>query len=83
LALGLPVVATSVGGVPEMVTPGVEGLLVAPRDPAALADALISLACDPTRRAAMASAARKRAERYDIGPAVRRMEGIYRDVVAR
>jgi glycosyltransferase involved in cell wall biosynthesis len=80
-ALGLPVVATAVGGVPEMVTHGVEGLLVAPRDPDALATALVQVACDPTARAAMGEAASRRADRYDVTNAVRRMEAIYRDVV--
>jgi glycosyltransferase involved in cell wall biosynthesis len=82
-ALGLPVVATAVGGVPEMVTGGVEGLLVPPRDPDALADALISVACDPTARRAMGEAASRRAERYDVTSAVQRMEAIYREVVTR
>jgi len=83
LALGLPIVATSVGGVPEMVTDGREALLVPPRDPDALAAALTTIVCDPVRRAAMASAASERAAHYDIGVAVARMEQIYRDVVAR
>jgi glycosyltransferase involved in cell wall biosynthesis len=46
MSAGLPVVATAVGGVPEAVEDGVTGLLVPPRDAAALADALVSLADD-------------------------------------
>lgn len=57
-----PVVATSVGGVPEVVADGVTGLLVAPRDPAALAAALIRLLGDATLRRAMGRSGRERVE---------------------
>jgi glycosyltransferase involved in cell wall biosynthesis len=82
-ALGLPVVATAVGGVPEMVTSGVEGLLVSPRDPVALADALATLVGDAGRRDEMGKAAARRAQCYDIRNAVRRIETVYRQLVAK
>jgi Glycosyltransferase len=47
MAAGVPVVASGVGGVPELVDDGVEGLLVAPGDPEALADAMLRLVRDP------------------------------------
>ena len=47
MAAGLPVVATRVGGLPELVAPGETGWLVPPRDPAALAAALSQLLADP------------------------------------
>ncbi|HEY6865919.1 MAG TPA: glycosyltransferase [Candidatus Eisenbacteria bacterium] len=51
-ALGVPVVATAVGGVPDAVEDGVTGRLVAPRDPGALAGAILdALADEPARRA--------------------------------
>lgn len=53
MAMGKPVVATQVGGNPELVQPGVTGLLVPPRDPGALARAVVSLLEDPTRSQAM------------------------------
>jgi glycosyltransferase involved in cell wall biosynthesis len=83
LAVGLPIVATAVGGIPEAVREGVEGLLVPPREPQLLADAIETLVRDPSRRRAMGKAAAERGRRYDIAEAVRRTEQIYRDVVAR
>ncbi len=78
LALGVPVVATSVGGVPEAITDGVEGRLVAPGIPALLAEALVSVAMNADMRCQMAVAAASRGEMFDIGRAVQRTESIYR-----
>jgi glycosyltransferase involved in cell wall biosynthesis len=52
-ACGLPVVATRVGAIPEMVSDGVNGLLVPPRDPRALRAALESLLRNPELRSEM------------------------------
>jgi glycosyltransferase involved in cell wall biosynthesis len=81
LALGLPVVATSVGGVPSAVTDGLEGLLVPPGSPEALAGAIARLTRDPALRHEMAEAARRRGDDFDIARAVRRVEAVYRQVV--
>ncbi len=56
MALGTPVVATSCGGVPEIVKPGETGALVPPRDPDALAHAILRALDDPGRTAEMAVA---------------------------
>lgn len=58
---GLPVVASDLPGTREQVLPGVTGLLVPPRDPAALAAALAALAGDSPLRAALGEAGRQRA----------------------
>jgi glycosyltransferase involved in cell wall biosynthesis len=58
---GRAVVASAVGGLPEIVEDGVTGLLVPPADPAALGDALATLLADPARVAAMGEAGRARA----------------------
>ncbi|MCC7172501.1 MAG: glycosyltransferase family 4 protein [Planctomycetes bacterium] len=59
LAMGRPVVATAVDGNPELVRPGVTGLLVPPRDPGAMADAIAQLVQDRDRAATMARAGRE------------------------
>ena len=61
-ACGRPIVATDVSGCREVVHHGGNGLLIPVRDPRALADAILSLAGDPARRAAMGAEGRRRAE---------------------
>lgn len=61
MASGTPVVSTEIGGIPFEVTPDV-GVLVAPRDPAAIAAAASALLADPARMARMGAAARERVE---------------------
>ena len=56
MACGKPVVATNVGGIPEVVADGETGILVPPRDPAALAEALRKLLADPALRQRMGAA---------------------------
>jgi hypothetical protein len=63
MATGLPVILTNVGGAGEIVTDGVDGYSVAPRDDAALAQRLEQLISDPMRAIAMGEAARQTAER--------------------
>jgi glycosyltransferase involved in cell wall biosynthesis len=62
-ACGLPVVGTGLGGVPELIAPGVDGAIVPPNDPAALGEALRGLAADPARAHAMGGAGRAKVER--------------------
>ena len=65
LACGVPVIATAVGGIPEQLDDGVTGVLVPPRDPAALARAVDALLADGPRRSDMAAAAHRAAsERF-------------------
>ena len=77
LAVGLPVVATAVGGVAEQMHDGVDALLVPPGDPAALADALQRVVQDPQLRARLAAAAAARAPEFDIARTVVVLEAAY------
>lgn len=83
LALGLPVVATNVGGVAELVTDSVDAVLVPPRRPDLLAAALLALVRDPDRRDEMAKHARARGDTLDAATTVATIEGVYRELVAR
>jgi glycosyltransferase involved in cell wall biosynthesis len=78
MAAGLPLVATEVGGVPDVVTDGETGLLVPPRDPSALAKAIERLAADPELRAAMGAAGRRVAARLSVEECAARHEAAYR-----
>jgi glycosyltransferase involved in cell wall biosynthesis len=82
MAMGLPVVATWVGGIPSMVASGAEGLLVPPSDPEALARAMGEVASAPDGRSAMAAAARTGSQRYDIRRAVARQTEVYEALAA-
>lgn len=67
MACGLPVVSTSISGIPELVESGRTGFLVPPADAVALADALEALAADPGLRARMGRAGRERVVRdFDL-----------------
>jgi glycosyltransferase involved in cell wall biosynthesis len=62
MANGVPVVATDLGGTPELVRPGVDGELVPADQPAKTAEAIASLLADPDRALLMGQAGRKRIE---------------------
>lgn len=81
---GLPVVGTSLGGVPELITPGADGEIVPANDPEALAAVLAPLAADPDRAFEMGRAGRVKAER-DYGPDLHmeRLDGIYAEAARR
>ncbi|HEY0737130.1 MAG TPA: glycosyltransferase [Herpetosiphonaceae bacterium] len=80
-ACGLPVVASNVGGLPEVVCDGETGLLVPPEQPQALAEALLALIGDPQRRTRMGAAGREWVRaRYDWQTNVDQMLEVYRQV---
>jgi glycosyltransferase involved in cell wall biosynthesis len=76
-ALGVPTVATRVGGLADHIEQGVSGLLVDPEDPAALAAALVAVIQDPDVRRRLAEGALRGAGRFDAAAAVRRQESVY------
>ncbi len=77
MAAGRPVVASRVGGIVDMVRPGVEGLLVEPEDPEALAAAIAELLRHPDRAARMGEAAARRAQTYDWARVLPGYERLY------
>ena len=81
MAMGLPIVSTNVGGMPEAIETGVHGLLVPARDPVALAEAVERLAADPNLRRAMGAqgSARVRKE-HDPDTYFERLQDVYREV---
>lgn len=74
----LPIVATRVGGIPDLLETGREGVLIEPGTPVELATAIEGLVADPARAAHLGAAARSRQQaRFEIGVTVREVERIY------
>jgi len=83
MAAGLPVVATNVGGNSQVVREGETGLLVAPRDPAALAAAICRLSTDAGLRSRMGAAGRERVEQhFSLRTTTRRYLAVYERLLA-
>lgn len=82
MAAGIPVVASDIPGFRTVLDDGVQGLLVRPRHPQALASAIIDLLCDPERRTQMGQAGRAKAANYDWSRVARQVLDFYERVVA-
>jgi glycosyltransferase involved in cell wall biosynthesis len=82
MALGRATIATNVGGIPDVISTGLEGVLVPPASAPQLAEQIISLLDDPSKRARMGAAGRVRASDFDIRRAIHRMEDIYEELLA-
>ena len=81
MAAARPIVATAVGGVPDLIEDGVHGLLVSPGDSHEVSEAVASLLEQPERGRRMGEAARERQRReFDIDVIVRRLEDLYVDL---
>jgi glycosyltransferase involved in cell wall biosynthesis len=81
-AAGVPVVASAVGGIPELVEDGVDGLLVPPGDPESLGAAIVRLLNDPAAAAAIAERGRARVRRDHAASAqVPKLLEVYREIV--
>lgn len=83
MAAGVPMIASRVGGVPELIEDGISGLMVPPAEPQALAGAIARLAGDPELRRRMGAAARQRAEEYSWPACARAHLELYEQCGAR
>jgi len=78
MAAKKPIVATSVGGVPEMIVDGVNGYLVQPKDPVSMANAILKLINDPDKAKEMGFRGRRIVEeQFNMGVAISKLENIY------
>ena len=78
MACGVPVVSTDLGGLPELVSPGVDGEIVPPNDPDALAASLQGFIADPGRAYEMGRAGRAKVEtQFSPDRHLQRLEGLY------
>jgi len=83
MAAGLPAIATTVGGVPEVVGTPPTAVTVPPREPGALAQACARLVASESLRRELGAAGRRRVrEEFDLSRMVRRTEAVYRGVLA-
>ena len=84
MAMGRPVIATSVGGIPEVVVDGVTGLLVPPRNPSRLADAMLRLIEDRSARLKMGMAGNARVRRdFTLKAQMGALESLYEELIDR
>lgn len=82
MAAQLPVIATRVGGIPDLIVEGVTGRLIPPRDPGALAGALAELAADPARARELGEAGFRRASRtFSLERMLGRYDALFRSLI--
>ena len=81
-AAGIPVIATAVGGVPELIEDEETGWLVPPGTPEALASAVLEAVENPREAARRAARARRTVERFSLENTVRATLEAYREVLA-
>lgn len=84
MAMGLPVVATRVGGVPDLIENGVNGFLVSPQDSDAIADTILRIANDPPLAGKMRQENIKKAhEKFGLQIMIRETLRLYQDILQR
>lgn len=80
MIMGRPVIASRIGGLPDLVTDGVTGLLVPPGDPVALRQAIERLLADPALREQMGQAGKRKVVEFQASAVVSRIEQVYCDL---
>ncbi len=83
MVMGIPVVSTAISGIPELIKHGINGLLVPEKDPAALAQTIITLLSDPALAGRLAAAGRAKVERdFDVTRNVKKIGKLLRAALA-
>ncbi|NQU83485.1 MAG: glycosyltransferase family 4 protein, partial [Parcubacteria group bacterium] len=78
MAAGLPIIATRVGGIPEIIDNDVSGILIQPQSPEAIKNSIINLLNSPSKRNALGEQARKKLiENYNINKMVEKTQHLY------
>ncbi len=81
-ALGIPVIATKVGGIPDVVEDGLTGILVSPRNPKEMAETIIRLLRNKAARKNMSEAAKKWiGERFGVESMVKKISDLYQEIL--
>ena len=84
LAAGVPLVTSNTGGQPEIISEGIDGLLVPPNDPKALAEAIQRLVDDPDLRKKMGEAAREKfLNRFTYDKFYQRVMSVYDEALGK
>jgi glycosyltransferase involved in cell wall biosynthesis len=79
MAMELPVIASSNAGIPDIIDDGITGILIPPKNPEALSEAIMKLAGDPDLRLKLGTAARKCVEeKFDLNQSVMKLEEFYK-----
>ena len=82
MAAGLPVVTTNVGGIPDLVTDGVDGIIAEPGDVEALAEAIKGILLDSKLADRLGKVARERiSSQFSIDHAIKQLEMLYSEMV--
>ena len=83
MAIGTPVVATTVDGVEEVIEDGATGMLVPPKDAASIAEVVTDLLTNPDRARLLSERAEQAVKQYDVRTSMRRIENLYETVLSR
>jgi glycosyltransferase involved in cell wall biosynthesis len=83
MAVGLPIVASRVGGIPDLVKHGENGLLVPPANAGALERAISDLLSDKLRRKHMGETGKKMCHPYSVEAMVEKIEDLYKDLLEK
>ncbi len=83
MAAGKPIVASNVGGVPDLVTPGKTGHLVPPADEKALAKAILSIVNKPQQARQMGAAGRHACQDYSVAAMLKKLNDMYEDTLQK